>query len=202
MSGHLIVRPISATINIEDDSITQMRPFVIVKLGPNHKRTNTSINPGKEPSWNTELTFHREFEESIVFEVWNKGFVSDEFIGKGELLFESVEVRLNRYNDWIRLKNGGNTVGMLLCDVQFFPFITNPSKIGDVEAHLHTPVSIPETLQGEPHNHFHEEQPKYIPKPFPGPDHDKPLPMGVPNNYHQMEYNQKYMPRFLNDTYG
>ena len=121
-SGELTIRPLTANLKRDKDIIFKMDPYVKIVLGTQYQKTPVAWMKGKHPGWKDQLTFRRNAEDLITFEVWDKDILShDDMIGVGAVAFSSVLLKGNRYNEWVPLTFKGKNAGELLVDISFAP---------------------------------------------------------------------------------
>ncbi len=119
----VIIKPLSARLEICTSAIFPMDPFVKIIVGNNSNCTSVCSKSGiKTPVWNEEIILNRDSEdvEFIVFQVWDKNKLDkqDDFVGEGKLTFSKLDAFPEGYQDWIQLKNGELGAGRLLVDVR------------------------------------------------------------------------------------
>ena len=82
--GKLIIKPQAAKLKHKTD-LFKMDPYVKVVLGEKYRKTHSKFRGGKNPTWDDKLELKRHSEEIIIFEVWDKDYLSsDDLIGQGE----------------------------------------------------------------------------------------------------------------------
>jgi len=135
-TGNLIVKPLTARLELDTSAILPMDPYVKVICGKHEVNSSVATKEGKTPTWNEQLFLRVEDCDFIVFQVWDKNkFDKDDLIGEGKLTFTRLEAFPEGYQDWIQLKSGEVEAGGLLVDVRFQadPVLTKSASTGGTQ---------------------------------------------------------------------
>ncbi len=63
--GTIIIKPLSAKLKRDTETLGKMDPFCVVTLGSQKQKTKPHNNAGKFPSWTEKLNFRRSDEYLI-----------------------------------------------------------------------------------------------------------------------------------------
>jgi Ca2+-dependent lipid-binding protein, contains C2 domain len=127
--GTLIVKPLTAKLTRNTETFGKMDPYCKVIIGQNFYQTAVHKDGGKNPGWNTTLTFKITNEDVIAVEVWDKDdLTKDDLVGTGSLSVSKVTSNKNKFSDWIPLTYKGKSAGSVLLDIEFIPADKNKTN--------------------------------------------------------------------------
>eukprot|EP01055_Gregarina_sp_Pseudo9_P000342 Gregarina_sp_Pseudo_9__341@NODE_121_length_4132_cov_33_412900_g113_i0_p5_GENE_NODE_121_length_4132_cov_33_412900_g113_i0NODE_121_length_4132_cov_33_412900_g113_i0_p5_ORF_typecomplete_len124_score14_02C2/PF00168_30/1_1e13C2C2_1/PF11618_8/0_13_NODE_121_length_4132_cov_33_412900_g113_i019082279 len=95
--------------------------YVQVRLGPNCKQTKVMMNAGKSASFEEDLIFDYNGEESLVFEVYDYDRLSaDDHIGSGVFPLNSPMMTKGYWCGEVNIRNSnGKPTGRVKASVEF-----------------------------------------------------------------------------------
>ena len=78
----LSVKPLSATLELDTDTIGDSDPYVVMILGNDKKKSPVCKNGGVKPTWDEASEFKAK-ETVITFQIWDKDtFSPDDQMGE------------------------------------------------------------------------------------------------------------------------
>ena len=117
--GTLIVKPQSAELLEDLDSIGKMDPLVKVTIGSNTQQTPAANGMGKLPSWNSKLTYKTGGEHAILVSVLDyDSLTSADFIGECTIQMQDVISR-GCFSNWYEIKKNGETAGKVFITFEY-----------------------------------------------------------------------------------
>ncbi len=99
MFGILTVKPTCAKLTYDTEVFGRMDPYVKVHVGSQSYKTKSANDMGKNPSWSDNFTFKINGERSMTFQIYDKDYGKDDYIGEGEIDF-SVFARGRTISEW------------------------------------------------------------------------------------------------------
>ena len=117
--GTLLVKPQSAQLLEDLDTIGKMDPYTQVTIGGTTLKTAPANGMGKLPSWKDVLTFKIAAENSILVTLWDHDSAnSNDFIGECTIQLQDVVSRGN-FSNWYELNKNGASAGKVFLTFEF-----------------------------------------------------------------------------------
>ena len=117
--GTLLVKPQSAQLNEDLDTIGKMDPYTQVTIGSTTHKTAPANGMGKLPSWKDILTFKIAAENSILVSLWDHDSAnSNDFIGECTIQLQDVVSRGN-FSNWYELTKNGSSAGKVFISFEY-----------------------------------------------------------------------------------
>ena len=90
MNGNLVIKPISAKLTHNTESVGSMDPYVIVEYNDQKCKSSVAKSAGKYPNWSDTFTFRVSGNNNLIkVVVWDKDSMSaDDMVGEGHLIIK------------------------------------------------------------------------------------------------------------------
>jgi len=163
-TGSLMIRPLSAKLTKDTEFFGKMDPYCKFILGSSVLKSQVSKDGGKNPNWSDQISMRRNLEDIIVVEVWDSALGKDEFIGSGEIAFNSLLQNKNHFSNWVELRREGKNTGMILLEIDFVPDQTMLGKqqpMGMQAGLQQQPISTQSGYSQQPSYQQQQQQPTY-----------------------------------------
>ena len=117
--GTLILKPLSAQLTHDTDSVGKMDPYVKVTVGSHNFTSGVAKSMGTTPSWTDAFTIPISGETSLYLGLFDKDkFSKDDFIGDCTIQLQDVFVRKSMANQY-ELFFDGKLAGKIMIQLEY-----------------------------------------------------------------------------------
>jgi C2 domain. len=135
--GKLTIKVLHGKI-YDKDSMGPCQLYVKVTMGDQSDQSMAETKGKNETVFDFTTSFNRHHEDKVCLEVWMKKGDEDTMIGKGVINIPEI-TKMNKWTDWVEVKNHGKVTGEVYCDADFLPDRDDaPSSPGKQNKHHHT----------------------------------------------------------------